>query len=114
MDARLPPDDQERFTRCWTQAQPAVAGYIGSLVPNFHEAEDLLQNVAVVLLRKYPEYDESLPFVAWAMGIARFEILAKQRNFARSRTVFTPELAEQVGGRARARRSERVLVRVGP
>ena len=72
-----------------------VADYIGSLVPNFHEAEDLLQNVAVVLLRKFPQYDPAQPFAYWAMGIARYEVLGRRRTYARSRTVFTPDLAEQ-------------------
>ncbi len=95
MSEPLTPADQERFTRHWTQASRMVADYIGSLVPNFHEAEDLLQNVAVVLLRKFPQYDPAQPFAFWAMGIARYEILGRRRAFARSRTVFTPDLAEQ-------------------
>src|SRR3954468_19026633 len=35
--------DNDRFTRHWTQAQPVVASYINSMVPDFHAAEDLLQ-----------------------------------------------------------------------
>lgn len=95
MSEPLSPADQELFTRHWTQASRMVADYISALVPNFHEAEDLLQNVAVVLLRKFPQYDPGQPFAFWAMGIARFEILGSRRTYARSRTVFTPDLAEQ-------------------
>ncbi len=65
------------------------------LVPDFHEAEDLLQNVAVVLLRKFHQYDPNQSFTAWAIGISRYEILARRRVHARSRLVLTPELAEQ-------------------
>jgi len=89
------PDD-ERFTRFWTQAQPVVASYISSMVPDFHEAEDLLQNVAVVLLRKFAEYDEGRPFVAWALGIAKFEVLGARRTHARSFLTYRPEIAEAV------------------
>jgi hypothetical protein len=40
-----------------------------TMVPDFHEAEDLLQNVAVVSLRKLSEYDPKHPFmVFFAMG----------------------------------------------
>jgi RNA polymerase sigma-70 factor (ECF subfamily) len=87
-------DAHERFTRYWTEAQPIVASFIGSLVPDFTAAEDLLQEVAVVLLRKFPEYDESRPFVAWALGVARLEILMLRRTQARSLLCFQPELAE--------------------
>jgi RNA polymerase sigma-70 factor, ECF subfamily len=95
MDAPLSTVNQERFTPCWTQAQPAVARYISSLVPGFQEAEDALQNVAVVLLRKFSVYDPQQPFIAWALGIARYEVLNHRRGFARNRLLFTPELAEQ-------------------
>lgn len=56
--------DQERFTSSWTQAQPAVARSIASLVPGFQEAEDALQNVAVVQLRTFAVYDSQQPFIA--------------------------------------------------
>lgn len=95
MGTDLSAADHERFTRHWTLASPMVADYIGSLVPNFHEAEDLLQNVAIVVLRKFDQYDQALPFAFWAMGIARYEILSKRREFSRRRVLFTPELAEQ-------------------
>jgi RNA polymerase sigma-70 factor (ECF subfamily) len=89
--------DNDRFTRHWTQAQPVVAGYIASLTSNFHVAEDLLQDVAVVLLHKFGEYDPQRPFVAWALGVARFELLAWRR--ARERNVLNADsqLVEAIG-----------------
>jgi RNA polymerase sigma-70 factor, ECF subfamily len=77
-------DQHERFTLHWTAAQSVVGSYIGSLVPDFQEAEDLLQEVALVLLRKFAEYDERRPFVAWALGVAKYEILSSRRRHARS------------------------------
>ncbi len=90
----MPGDEQ--FTRRWTQAQPVVASFISSMVPDFHEAEDLLQEVAVVLLRKFGEYDERRPFVAWALGIARLEVLSARRSHARSFLTYNPGIAEAV------------------
>ena len=89
--------DHDRFTRHWTQAQPIVASYIASMVPDFHLAEDLLQDVAVVLLHKFGEYDPQRPFVAWALGVARFELLTWRR--AQERTVLSldSQLLEAVG-----------------
>ena len=73
-------NNHEQFTRRWTEAQPIVAGYISAVVPDFQEAEDLLQDVAVILLRKFPEYDAQRPFVAWAIGIAKREVLVARRR----------------------------------
>jgi RNA polymerase sigma-70 factor (ECF subfamily) len=88
--------DNERFTRDWTRVQPVVASYINSLIPDFHAAEDLLQDVAVILLRKYGEYDPSRPFVAWAIGVARLEVLSARRDLARCPLARVPGLAEAV------------------
>src|SRR5262245_6761341 len=87
---------QERFTRQWTKAQPVVAGYIASLVPDTNDAEDLLQNVAVVLLRKFDEFDEKQSFTGWALGVARMEVLSTKRSHARSFICRNTDLVEAV------------------
>jgi RNA polymerase sigma-70 factor (ECF subfamily) len=89
-------DTHERFTRYWTEAQPIVASYLSSLVPDFAATEDLLQEVAVVLLRKFPQYDDSRSFVSWALGVARYEALMLRRTQARSFLCFDPDLVETV------------------
>ena len=86
----------ERFMRYWTQAQPVVAGYVSTMVPNEHEAEDLLQDVAVVLLRKFGDYDPKRSFVAWALGVTKFEILSKRRAHARSFLCYHSDLLDTV------------------
>jgi RNA polymerase sigma-70 factor (ECF subfamily) len=88
--------DQERFTRLWTQAQPAIAGYVGALAPDAHAADDLLQDIAVALLRKFPDYDPQRPFIAWAMGIAKIQLLTLRRDRARAATRFRPETVESL------------------
>src|SRR5262245_58166672 len=75
---------QESFMRHWTSAQPIVAGYISSLTPNTTNAEDLLQNVAVVLFRKFDQFDERQNFTGWALGVARNEVMRAKRTHARS------------------------------
>jgi RNA polymerase sigma-70 factor (ECF subfamily) len=89
-------DDQERFTRLWTQAQPAIAGYVGALAPDAHAADDLVQDIAVALLRKFPEYDPQRPFIAWAMGIAKMQLLTERRDRARAATRFRRETVESL------------------
>jgi RNA polymerase sigma-70 factor, ECF subfamily len=88
--------DSEDFTRYWTKAQPVVSGYITSMVPDYHQAEDMLQNVAVVLLRKFSEYNPAQSFNAWALGVTRNEILLRRRTHARSFVSFQPDLVESV------------------
>jgi len=90
-------ENQEEFTRLWTAAQPKVAGFIAAVVPDYHLAEDLLQEVAVICLSKFKVYDRQRSFIGWALGIARLEVLAQQRRWARKESfVLHSELLEEL------------------
>lgn len=80
----------------WTAAQRTVGAFIGTLVPDFHQAEEVLQRVAVTLVRKFPEYDRRQPFVAWAIGVAKFEVLYYRRQHATDRHRFDDELLGRI------------------
>jgi RNA polymerase sigma-70 factor (ECF subfamily) len=73
----------EQLARYWTEAQPVVAAFVFSVVQDFHLAEDVLQQVAVVLVREFERYDDSRPFLPWALGIARNQALKARRDTAR-------------------------------
>ncbi|MCH8800070.1 MAG: hypothetical protein IH963_04100 [Chloroflexi bacterium] len=49
----------------WVQAQPTVSAFIVSVVPNFHAADDILQNVALVTTRRIGDYDRNLSFASF-------------------------------------------------
>lgn len=86
------PADQELFQRWWTATMPSLSAYVHGLVPRPDEAEDVLQDVAVVALRRFAEYDRDRSFRAWVFGIARHTVLAKRRSFARNRILAHSEL----------------------
>lgn len=88
--------DVLRLTALWTRAQPVVAGYVSSVVPNFHDAADILQDVAMVLVVRFHEYDSERPFVHWALGIARNKVLAYYRKQGREKQVLDEYLMERI------------------
>ncbi|PQO25666.1 RNA polymerase factor sigma-70 [Blastopirellula marina] len=88
-------EQQMQFTRLWTDAQPVVSHYVESLVSDVWAARDIVQNTSMTLLQKFEQYDPARPFPAWALGIAKFEILSNRRDLARSRIVCDPDLLEQ-------------------
>jgi len=94
----MPEDSTEQLARLWTKSQPIVASYILSLVPDHHRAEDILQQVAVVIVREFEQYDSSRPFLAWALGIARNLVLKSRRKYAKesSRCIFDIGVVERV------------------
>jgi RNA polymerase sigma-70 factor (ECF subfamily) len=89
-------DRQEQFTRLWTEVQPKLAAYINALVPDFQEAEDLLQDVAVTAMRKFQEYDAHRPFIAWAIGITKREVLMARRRHARTFLIYQADLLDRI------------------
>jgi RNA polymerase sigma-70 factor, ECF subfamily len=89
--------NSEKLARLWTEAQPVVGSYILSLLPDFHQAEDVLQQVAVLLVREFDKYDASRPFLPWALGIARNMVLKSRREAARhSRQFLNEALVHQI------------------
>jgi len=81
-----------QFAAHLAAAQERLFGYIHSLVRDFNDADDLFQQSAIVLWRKFDSFDPSRSFIAWAMGIARFEITNFLRTRGRSRLYFSDDL----------------------
>lgn len=92
----LTTNQQEHFTQLWTQAQSTVACFVHTSIRDRGQAEDLLQEIAMTLLRKFADYDSSKAFLPWAMGVAKFAILGSKRDYARSRLVFDEALLERI------------------
>lgn len=99
MDDRLEQWQVTELTVHWIKAQPKVADFIALMVPGFHDAEDILQRVAVVVTQKYHQFDQSRSFTDWVIGITKYEILAFRRSKARDRHVFDESLIEQIASR---------------
>ena len=79
------------MTELWYAHQPAISAYLYAAVPNFHDAEDLTQQVAVAVARDFDRYDPETPFLRWAIVIARHRVLNHRRSFAMSKIVFSQE-----------------------
>jgi RNA polymerase sigma-70 factor (ECF subfamily) len=93
-ESALPHGASERFTALLVRHQPALMGYILSLVPSWPDAEDLLQQTSVVMWRKFGEFREGSDFLSWGCQIARFHTLNHVRKRTRDRHVFSPDLLE--------------------
>jgi len=72
--------DKQEFLRHFLSSESSLRGYILTHVRDFTVAEDLLQQSALVLWQKFEQYDPGRPFLAWALGVARLEILNAARR----------------------------------
>lgn len=101
----IPADDprHDLFLRLFATNEPAVRAFVRSLVPTLADANDVMQEVALVLWRKFSEYDSNEDFRRWAFGVAKFKVLAWQRDRSRDRHVFGEDVTEVLASEAAER-----------
>ena len=105
-------ENTEKLARLWTESQSVVASYIFSLVRDFHLAEDILQQVAVVLVREFEKYDPSRPFLPWTMGIAKNVTLKERREWTKNvNRLLETELIDRIQATFESKSEELVSTR---
>ena len=93
----MDPTDREQhdqFLRLFMEHEEALRLYVRSLLFNREESREVMQEVAIVLWRKFDESLDSLSFRRWAFGVARMEVLSFRRDRARDRHTFSDDIAE--------------------
>ncbi len=74
--------------------EDGVRLFVRSMLFNQEETREVMQEVAVVLWRKFDDSLDSLSFRRWAFGVARMEVLSFRRDRARDRHTFGDEVVE--------------------
>jgi RNA polymerase sigma-70 factor (ECF subfamily) len=88
--------DKTDFAERLARHQAQLFGYIYSLVRNVDDADDLFQQTSLVLWDKFDQFDPAKSFIAWACGVARFEVSNFVRHRGRSRLYFSDELCQML------------------
>ena len=85
--------DYDAFTAQLVATQRRLYAYILTVLPNLADADDILQETNITLLRKRDEFTPGTEFGAWACRVAYFELLArrKQQQRERCRLLFADE-----------------------
>ena len=89
-------DSVQRMTIEWTRAQPSVGRFVSSFLRDRVEAADVLQEIALVIVEKFEQWNPERPFIGWALGIARRVVLAHLREKYRDRRVEFSDAIDQV------------------
>lgn len=90
--ANLEDQRYELFIQRFTGREQDLRRFIRSLVPTWTDADEVLQQTAMVIWRKFDQYDPDTEFMKWACVVARFEALAYRRKMARDRLVFGEDI----------------------
>jgi RNA polymerase sigma-70 factor (ECF subfamily) len=90
--------NDEIFAELLAAQQGRLLAFIYALVHNLGDAEDIYQETAMALWRKFDQFVPNSNFGAWAREMARFEVLRFLKRKRSSRVVFDDELMEKLAG----------------
>lgn len=85
-------DRYERFVLLFARTEPTLHSYLLSLLANWDDAEEVLQQVSLILWRKFDDYEPGTNFKSWACAIARFEALNYRKKHRRDPHQFSDAL----------------------
>jgi RNA polymerase sigma-70 factor, ECF subfamily len=84
----------DQFLRLFMEHEESLRVFVRSLLLSHDEEREVMQEVAVVLWRKFDEGMDSQAFCRWAFGVARMEVLSFRRDRARDRHNFGEDVYE--------------------
>lgn len=79
------------------QFQPAIRSYILSMIPDFSQADDVMQETFLVVTRKAASFELGTSFPAWVKTIARFKALEALRSGRGRFESLSQEVLEALG-----------------
>ena len=86
----------EEFVGLLVTHQQSLYSYIRTLVTQHADAEDVLQQVSIVLWRKFESFEAGSDFLAWACRVAHFEVLNFRKSQRNDAVSFSSEFLESL------------------
>lgn len=86
----------DQFAELFGSHQHRLYGYILGIVRNSSDAQDILQQTAMTLWKKFDDFDLDSDYFRWAVTVARYETLNFLKYRRRSRVHFDQGLMEQL------------------
>ena len=96
----------KRFLRLLAEHERTLRAYVLSLVRNWNDAEDLVQETRIRLWEQFDTYDESKDFGVWARTIAYYQALTFRKRASRDQERFTTAFMESVAEELERQASE--------
>lgn len=95
-------DPAREFVRLLAQHERRLYGYVVSLVPNWHDADEIVQETKIRLWEQFAQYDRRRDFGAWACTIAYYLVLAHRKTVQRKQARFSQQFVDLMAAEATA------------
>ncbi|MEM0968932.1 MAG: sigma-70 family RNA polymerase sigma factor [Verrucomicrobiota bacterium] len=94
------PDRHDEFMSLFLEFQPRIRAYVRTLIPRQADAEDVFQETAAVLWRKFDQFESGTHFDRWAFRTAYHQARAFRTKKSRDRLQFHDEVLDLLAERA--------------
>ena len=85
---------ESEYLKLLTSNYCKLHSYVLCLVCNKADADDIMQEVAVVMWKSFDKFEAGTSFIAWAKTIARNKVMDHQKMKQRARNKLDPRLLE--------------------
>ena len=79
--------NDELFASLLRKSQTDLSCYVWSLVRDVNAVDDIMQDIAIALWRKFEDYDPERPFLPWARRFAFYQVLKHRQRQRRQRWI---------------------------
>ena len=86
--------------------QRRINSYILSLVPNFNDADDIMQETITVMWRKFEGFEIGTDFAGWGLKVAYYCILNYRKNKGKDKLVFSDNIFRQIQDVAKQKQND--------
>lgn len=90
----------EEFMRLFTSHETRMRAFAMSLIPNWADAEEVLQQANMVMWKKFDEFQSGSNFFAWGSRILYLEAMDFRKRQGRARVRFSDEFCRAVAKEA--------------
>lgn len=88
--------DKSHFVELYSKEQKNIFLYILSMVHRQSDAEDIMQQTASEMWRRFDRFEKGTNFVSWGIAIAKYKILDYRRQKKTSRLFLSQEIYDQI------------------
>lgn len=92
----LESDRGKHFMMLYMSVQRRLFGYVMSSMPNPSDADDIVQETVSIMWSEFDKYQPGTNFAAWALCIARYQILTYRKQITKKKRVFSEQAMEAI------------------
>ncbi len=92
----LESDRGKHFMMLYMSVQRRLYGYVMSSIPNPSDADDIVQETVSIMWSEFDKFQPGTNFAAWALCVARYQILTYRKQITKKKRVFSEQAMEAI------------------